>query len=424
MVSAKMNLSPERTSEARILSQSLLTALLLLGLLLPGTPCLGARDKKKPEKTTATVQDYSSRNFLIHTDLPPEKAKALLQRLETMLRLISTYWGRPPSGIIECNVVENLEKWTGRTLAASGIESIQSGAGITITRRLSSGDRFVAKATVYSCADFGVVQHEVVHAYCHHTFGRTGPTWYSEGMAEMGQYWREGEKDVQIQPPVLKYLQESPPKTLRELIDPNQYTGDSWQNYAWRWALCHLLANNPNYAPQFRPLGLAMLTGQNASFESIYGPMAKEISFEYLFFLKHIDNGYRADLCAWNWKKKSLPLASSSATITARIQAGRGWQPAGLMVTAGTDYQYAATGQWQTEKDGEEVGPDGAADGRGRLVGIFMKDHELVEPFDLGASGAFQAKVDGNLYLRCHDRWNQIHDNTGTITVKFKRKAD
>src|SRR5690606_26900406 len=101
-------------------------------------------------------------------------------------------------------------------------------------------------------------------------------------------------------------------------------------NYAWRWALCHLLANNPNYADRFRPLGLGLLQEQPVSFELTYGAMANEISFEYLFFLEHIEQGLRADLIGWDWSKKFVPLKTSQKAAASVIQARRGWQPSGL----------------------------------------------------------------------------------------------
>ena len=67
---------------------------------------------------------------------------------------------------------------------------------------------------MYAVADRGTPQHEAVHAYCGQNFGRTGPVWYSEGMAEMGQYWRVGESRVHCHPQAVKFLRRSKPKTL------------------------------------------------------------------------------------------------------------------------------------------------------------------------------------------------------------------
>src|SRR5205823_1487513 len=108
-------------------------------------------------------------------------------------------------------------------------------------------------------------------------------------------------------------------------------------NYAWRWALCHLLANNTNYASRFRPLGLALLTKQpDASFEQTYGDMSQEISFEYRQFLEHVDNGLRADLCSWDWKAKFKVVKSGNVT-QAKVEAGKGWQPSRLILTEGEE---------------------------------------------------------------------------------------
>src|SRR5262249_38670118 len=148
--------------------------------------------------------------------------------------------------------------------------------------------------------------------------------------AEMGQYWVEGERAVNANPIVVKYIRESKPKSLLEIVDPESVTGDSWENYAWRWALCHLLANNPNYSTRFHPLGMGFLTKQDVSFEKVYGDVAQEISFEYLFFLENMERGYRVDLCAWDWKRKFRPLTAPTP-ISVLIDAQRGWQGTGVV---------------------------------------------------------------------------------------------
>jgi len=292
------------------------------------------------------------------------------------------------------------------------------------TSRLT--DEFVAKSVVYAVADRGTPQHEAVHAYCGQSFGRTGPLWYSEGMAEMGQYWRANDSSVNAEPVVIRYLRESEPKSLNEIVNAREITGDSWQNYAWRWALCHLLANNTNYAPRFRPLGLGLLTKQDVSFEQTYGNMAKEISFEYRQFLKDVDRGYRADLCSWDWKAK-FTLVKTAKVTSVKIEAGRGWQASRLMVQAGEEYEFSAVGNWLMSKGSQGVDADGDSDGNGRLIGALLTDERgefaLCEPFELGRFGTFTAPGDGSLYLRCREPWSAIADNRGTLMVKLKLKG-
>src|SRR5438876_1685322 len=73
-----------------------------------------ASTKKTTTKESAAVsgpRDVRSKNFLVHTDLADDDAADLINRLETMLKLISTYWGRPNPQPIECYVVKDLEMW-------------------------------------------------------------------------------------------------------------------------------------------------------------------------------------------------------------------------------------------------------------------------------------------------------------------------
>jgi hypothetical protein len=374
--------------------------------------------RNKPAEPTGP-RDYRSPHFLVHTDLSPDEAKELLTRLETMIGYVARYWGKPPSGVIECYVAKDLKNWPEGSLDPYGRAKIESGAGVTISQRVSTGDKFIAKAVVYAVNDRGTPQHEAVHAYCAQTFGATGPTWYAEGMAEIGQYWREGELAVNAHPEVIKYLRASRAKELTEIVDLNEITGDSWQNYAWRWALCYLLANNDNYKERFLPLGLAMLAEQPVTFEQTYGAMAREITFEYHFFLKHFDTGYRADLTSWNWGAEFRPLQRSGRPISSRIKAERGWQPAGLVVTSGNEYAYECSGSWKTSKSGSSLSADGGEASQGRLMGVLLKDFELSEPFELGVDGKFIAPGDGRLYVRCQDQWNELADNSGTVTIKL-----
>lgn len=365
---------------------------------------------------------YRTRNYAVMTDLPEDEARELLGRLETMLVLISRYWGKPNSQSIDMYVVRDVKKWPEGVLSPEGLDHIEAGGGVTLgqtQQNAVTGQILASRAVVYAVADRGTPQHEAVHAYCMLNFGRTGPVWYSEGMAEMGQYWVDKDPAVHCHPEVVKYLKSEEPKPLTEITELSQQTGDSWQNYAWRWALCHLLANNPNYAPRFHPLGMALLNGQRTSFEDVYGPMAKEISFEYLQFLKNFDIGYRADLCGWDWKAKFSAVLTRP--LTAKIKAAGGWQPARLLVKSGESYQYSTQGEWALAKDGEKLTAAGNANGQGRLEAVIFHNYELSEIIELGTEGTLTAPVEGKLFLRCRDSWAELGDNSGEMTVKLMK---
>jgi hypothetical protein len=374
-------------------------------------------------------QMYRSPTFQVMTDLPPAQAKELMERLETMIKLVSGYFGSPCRKPIRMYVVKHFENWPPAEIAKmdpSGVASIQSRGGLTITttRSLRNGPKIDADCVVYAVADHGTPQHEAVHAYCGVTFGETGPVWYSEGMAEVGQYWREGDKGVNAADVVIDYLRSQPPKPLNDIVNnPIETTGDSWQNYAWRWALCHLLGFNENYSPRFKPLGLAFVAGANTSFDAVYGLQAQEIEFEYRLFLKDLAPGYRCDLCSWDWKTRFKAL-TGSAQVVSKIAAGQGWQASRGIVTAGTSYLVTTSGEWTLAKGEEPRGAEGDESGHGRLEGIIFHDYQLSEPFDVGGLRTFVPPVDGQLFLRCRDDWGSLADNKGSITVRIKRAPD
>ena len=242
-------------------------------------------------------REIRSAHFVLQTDLSDRSANILLAKLETMFGLVSAYFRQQPQRPIECYIVRDLANWPNE-LDAAAAKQIRDGSGITVSQGL--GDQ--AKAVVYACDDHAIVQHEAMHAFCAQTFGGLGPVWYSEGMAELGQYWRPTVKGVSIDPVVVSYLKNAPEQKLTDIVSAGQITGDSWQAYAWRWALCYLLAKNPNYAARFKTLGINLMTGKKDSLESAFANQLKQMSFEYDLFLKHLGNGYRVDLCSWDWK--------------------------------------------------------------------------------------------------------------------------
>lgn len=393
----------------------------------PVTKKAAARKKAAVGNNSDSLHDYTSKNFTVHTDLPPEEAKELLARLETMIVQVGRYWGKPNAQIIELYVVKDLAVWPAGAFSPEVFAVLSAGGGVThsLTRSLinpATGKKqghLGTKSVVYAIADRGTPQHEAVHAYCSQMFGTMGPTWFSEGVAELGHYWRDKDVSVHIDPEVLRYLQRNEPQPLSEIVDLRQRSGDSWRNYAWRWALCHLLAFNPNYSERFRPLGLNILSEQGGTFESVYGSMMPEIAFEYQFFLAHIDNGFRVDLCRWDWKTKAVPIRGN-LIAQSKIEANRGWQPSRLLAKAGQTYEISATGEWSVANDQENMSPDGLPDGTGRLAGVLFDDNKLSNPFPLGSTARWTAPQDGALFLRCEEAWNSLDDNAGIISVKIK----
>jgi len=451
--------------------------LALLGLVFSGEPARAQVPDKSAESLDAgvgpvgsasltgpAIADYRSKHFLVHTDLASAEARALLERLEATLAVVVKYWGRPCRAPIECYVVKDLAVWPDSALPHPLARVLVGGVGgATVVHSQRTGKRLTHRPEVYVCDRPGIAEHESVHAYCTAAFGACGPDWYREGMADMAYYRRRGERDVRLPAESLASLKQGKPRTLHEIVNKGQFTGalsksvdsllvkheslqsapghtgqpknvplEAWlpehaadvktarESYLWSWALCHMLCENPNYADRFRALGQGYLTGREATFEQAFGPMEREICFEYDLFLKHVEQGYRVDLCVWDWNKPSVSAAERAAVV-ANIRAARGYQASGLKVRAGEEIAYAATGNWTLGDGGEALSADGDRERQGRLVGVVLDQYRLGEPFELGSRGTFKAPGAGKLYLRCLDAWNSLADNQGAISVRLSR---
>lgn len=419
-----------RLSTGDVVARSLVVRNPAAGATSPkGDDALAAKYQKLSNEPRKAPRDVRSAHFAFLTDLSDREAAIVLDKLERMAGMLQSYFRRPATGVVEGFVVHDLAAWQGHRFEEEmGLEKIRSREGVCFNSRL--GDR--RRAVLYSCADHGVIQHECMHGLCHMTFGSTGPTWLAEGVAELGHYWREGRCEVAIQPAAMGFLQNAQPKRrLIEIAVPGRTDAGSWQDYAWRWALCYLLANNPNYADRFQPLAIALMEERpGASFESVYGSVAKELSFEYDLFLRTVGNGYRADLVAWPWKDcgKARALAAGGSTKIPRVKAAAGWQAARIRVEQGAEYEVATTGTWQTSAAGPAVTAAGDADGRGRLVATVLRGDKadgftLGDEFPVGHARTFSAPEDGELFLRCGDDWTQLGDNTGELAVTVRRVA-
>lgn len=464
-----------RTATARQLLAMVLSVLAILALpdFVSGQTSAKSNAKEKGKKVDSAPssgpRDYRSANFLVHTDLPAEEANELLKRLETMLALISKYWGRPNKQTIEMFVVRDLEVWPPDSLEPPGRESIEQRAGLTITRFGESTDGPVAGRQVASVRD----------RRSRRSAARGGPRLLSSDIwpsganvvrrrdGRDGTLLARGRVSRALPAPKCEVFAECPTQAASSDCQRSRPDRRLMAELCLALVLCHLLANNPNYFDRFRPLGLGILADQpDATFERVYGSMSQEIAFEYLFFLQNFDLGYEVTLTAWDWKTKFRSV-TAALPVTCVVEAKRGWQASRLQVKAGDEIEISAEGTWSLSADGPEFTPFGAElpaskpdlekpgksskaatpkrasksatealeelpsvmhyESRfkpGQLVGVLFNDYELSEPFAIPADGVFVAPGEGQLFLRCEEAWNRLADNKGKVNVKFKLKSD
>lgn len=373
-------------------------------------------------KANVPPRTLRSEHFILHTDASDHQSKVLLAKLETMFGLVGDYYSRRPAVPIEVYVVEDLGRWERRKLPPAAMVKISQQTGVTV---ITNSPR-QSRAVVYSCNDDRIVQHESVHAFCVQAFGGLGPVWYAEGMAELGLYFNADAMGVQIDPVVAEFLKTSPPKTVAEIISQPQSTGDTWQQYAWRWAMCHFLSTNQNYRRRFKNLGVRMMTepsltdGSSAAkdsngaafFDATFARQRQELDFEFAHFLNHLDNGVHAAAMRIQWDRTPKSLQQQQVA-NQTIKSDRGWQVVGVATQAGQSLDIAIQGQWQTSIDSGPlvarvlVGVMGNSEGR----------YKMSQPQRIAGKCQFIAPMDGQLVFRCDEGFNQLHDNEGAVEV-------
>jgi hypothetical protein len=333
----------------------------------------------------------------------------------------------------------------------------------------------VAQAIIYATTLSGIVEHEVVHAYCFQAFGRGGPDWYREGMAELFAQQVIPDHQLPGRPETMERLRGAAPIELATVLHNPSYqqlrdsilsgtrplqfaatdplpafmprlkssldrseridqapTNGKWslddehrleaskQAYAEGWALCYLLYHHPQYRERFQCLGKHMLSGAPVRFEQAFAAVLPEIQFELRQFAEHVQPGYRSELCRWQLRAAPRRL-SPGESIGIRVHARRGFQPAEITVQRGDRYQCEAAGRWQTGSEDAETDADGAIDGRGQLVAAVIDDASLAATFPLGRDLTLETNDAGSLYLRCQDALHELEDNRGSILVRLTR---
>jgi hypothetical protein len=418
------------------------------------TCCYGYKTLRADEDTSQPPSTVRTPHFVVHSDLTDSEVQAVIKRMEATLDASERYWGQPLRGSIECYVVKNLDAWPDWKLPHPMARVlIGRVGGATVGRRVKAGNRQKAKAMVFASTGDGVAEHEVVHAYCGQTFGAIGPDWYREGMAQMITYRRCSGEGVKCPPRVLKNIKSGKRRQLggilragafskdlsdslkRKASDRDELLGlvplEDWtesdvrslsqmhQSYSWSWLACHMLDENPNYRARFRSMGIGYLINRQDS-RGLFETLSNEMDFEFRFMVDRLDDGYRSDLCYWDWNKRFRPL-DSHRDVRVCIKSARGYQASGLTLEAGRRYCYSSEGSWQVSEDAAPVGAEGDEQGWGALEGVIMNNYQLSQPFLLRNRGQFIAPSAGLLYLRCRDQWNQIADNTGDLVVVFTR---
>ncbi len=289
--------------------------------------------------------------------------------------------------------------------------------------------------------------HEGVHALCLTLRSLDGPTWYTEGIAELLATHRlEEGRFVPTPIPARSddVEQLGRIESIRRLRDSGLVPGlaevfatppsprHDLAAYATSWAVVAMLSAHPAHAAAFRTLEAgaldAALTGR---LETLPGFDATRAARDFDAFTADVDYGYDFTRSSIDWKP-GRPLVTPKRVV---VQADRGWQPSGWALRQGERAALSASGRSRIGRIGEielESGADGislawyrgrpqgrllvaqwvaAADGAGRPGFAVLGE---------GAACSFVAASSGMVYLKINEPPGELADNGGGLDVEIR----
>lgn len=295
--------------------------------------------------------------------------------------------------------------------------------------------------------------HEATHCFMQSMGGTTRdvPVWYLEGMAEHFAT-HSAQDDGTIRFGVMPDIKENfigfgrIPMIQRAVEDVRLLSVDQIrqlqpddfvqrnESYAWAWALCHWLDSHPKYQQPFRQLGGEyVVNGFAPTFAELFTDDLADLDAAWTLFARHLCYGFDFAAAAIDLQDaKMVPMQNGLQEFV--VSANRGWQPSPWSVNKGSSYRVNTAGRtvlahspkpWASEPQGITIRYN---EGRpiGRLLGVVISEpdpqtgrRDVSETLDLGRSGEFKAPIDGTLYLRVNDFWNELADNTGQYTVSL-----
>jgi hypothetical protein len=292
--------------------------------------------------------------------------------------------------------------------------------------------------------------HEATHCFMTCLPDSVGPVWYMEGLAEyfaVHQLNKEHRAQFRLMPgtdrdfagfariaTIRDEVAEGKLLTIDSILafKPDEFVTVHY--YAWSWALCLFLDQNPRYAERFRSLGKnSSRTQFNRQFNELFERDRRDLETEWALFAANLQYGYDVERAAIEFRAGE----ELKEKKTTDVKSDRGWQSSGVLVKQGDVYKITATGQftlgnqpkpWVSEAQGISFR---YFDGRpmGTLLGCIRTEQgpaggskePMLDVFAVGREYELRATEAGTLYFRLNDAWNSLVDNQGSVRVVIQK---
>lgn len=308
--------------------------------------------------------------------------------------------------------------------------------------------------------------HEGTHTFMLAHLGGAGPGWHMEGLAELlgTHHWQPENEENPLKLAVIPDARKNFPmwgrtKLIKDAVKAgNPYTLNdvlridnrrplNTNHYAWSWALCWLLENDPRFQKTLhtmrRGLDFAPDGGRrfNRRFYRQVGKRGwRSLEIQWLATVATMDFGYDHQRMRID---ESAVKQLSNGQQTTNVMADRGWQSTGWQLEQGKRYELAATGRYRIAQDRSTEPPtswpcepggitleyhDGQPLGKllaalvpveGEVAGGKSGDQQatFTRPLAIGLGGVLEPQADSVLFLRVNDHAGKLVDNEGEVTV-------
>jgi hypothetical protein len=288
--------------------------------------------------------------------------------------------------------------------------------------------------------------HEGTHAIMSRQFGRAGPDWYREGIAELlaTHRYEDGRLQLGYLPAHRDEVEQwGRIKIVNDQVGAGQAKSISQimalpsrkflqvEAYAWTWAFATFCDHHPVWQGTFRGLQSRLRSpapAVTAAWSQAYRANQARVDAAWNLFLANLDYGYELAADEIHYTETTRELTSTVATAT--IDVAKGWQSTGLLVPAGSQLIMAAKGRYQVGKDPRPwwCEPQGVTieyyrrRPLGMLIGSFATadGDGLSDSFVIGNRKRITTKHGGVLFLRINERAGGLGDNRGNIAVRIK----
>ncbi len=290
--------------------------------------------------------------------------------------------------------------------------------------------------------------HEGTHWFMNRKFGRSGPPWLMEGMAEwLGTHdWKSGQLTLGIIPEqrdsvpywgrislIQEQLADGSAPSLESILRYSDTAHQQVAAYAWSWAVVLFLQHHPETQATFQKMWQQPMQPDLTLTRWLFAQLKQDwprLREDWNAFLSDLEYGYRPDRGFLVSSPQPSPLKSQPVEL--EIRADHNWQSSGVYVTSPGRVQIVAEGRYSVGREPADwiCEPQGVTLEyyRGRPLGQLIMAVAAPLPEEpphssglnitaVGRGGTVTIAEPGELFFKVNEASSGLADNAGTLKI-------